>query len=223
MDETIRRSARTSSSSTVPETRPRGSCGTERSSRPSRFPGDFLAGDLRGMLRSPRLEVQTSTGTIGSRVNQQIQALVYSLNRQLQQAFIRTQPRYVDALKHGATITSSAAISETSASTARLGPSRAAAEPGAGPRARLRPRCPARARPDRCGDAGDRQPDRARRRLGARPTWALSAQVQSYALAVTIAFLDAPARGERARLGAGRERRREACPGPGRASASWSG
>ena len=66
-------------------------------------PSDFLS-DLRGMLESPRLQVQTSTGTIGSRVQQQIQALVYSLNRQLQQAFIRTNLAYVDALKHGATI-----------------------------------------------------------------------------------------------------------------------
>ena len=66
-------------------------------------PSDFLS-DLRGMLKSPRLQVQTSTGTIGSRVQQQIQALVYSLNRQLQGAFIRTNLAYVDALKHGATI-----------------------------------------------------------------------------------------------------------------------
>jgi ABC-2 type transport system permease protein len=153
------------------------------------IPPDFLS-DLRGMLRRPKLQVQTSTGTLGSRVNQQIQALVYSLNRQLQQAFIRTNLGYVDALKHGATITF-------------LG--REIQILGLGQAARLLERLPPSDERDRVLDfvhdahlALDETD--AAMRATANPielvqvpehgrTWALSAQVQSYALAVTIAFL----------------------------------
>jgi hypothetical protein len=152
-------------------------------------PPDFLD-DLRGMLRSPKLRVQTSTGTLGSRVNQQIQALVYSLNRQLQRAFIRTNIGYVDALKHGAT------ISFLGREIQVLGLDRAS---------RLLDRLPPSPERDRVLDfVHDAQlalaETDAAMRATANPiqlvevpehgrTWALSAQVQSYALAVTIAFL----------------------------------
>ena len=56
---------------------------------------------LRGMVRSPQLELQVSTGTISSRVEQQVQALVYSLNRQLQRAYIARQPPYMKLILHG--------------------------------------------------------------------------------------------------------------------------
>jgi len=153
------------------------------------IPPDFLS-DLRGMLRSPQLRVQTTTGTLGSRVNQQIQALVYSLNRQLQQAFIRTNLGYVDALKHGATITFLGRDIQV------LGLDRAS---------QLLDRLPPSQERDRVLDfVHDAklalvQTDAAMRAT-ANPiqlvqvsqhgrTWALSAEVQSYAIAVTIAFL----------------------------------
>jgi ABC-2 type transport system permease protein len=152
-------------------------------------PPNFLS-DLRGMLRSPRLEVRTSTGTIGSRVQQQIQALVYSLNRQLQRAFIGTNLGYVDALKHGAKITflgrqiDILGLDRAAQLLERIppGPERdrvldfvhdarlALAETGAAMRATANP------------IELKQVPERGR-------TWALSAQVQAYALAVTIAFL----------------------------------
>ena len=152
-------------------------------------PSDFLS-DLRGMLKSPRLQVQTSTGTIGSRVQQQIQALVYSLNRQLQRAFIRTNLAYVDALKHGATINflgrdiDVLGLDRAAQLLEKLppGPERdrvldfvhdarlALAETGSAMRATANPI--------------ELQQIREHGR-----TWALSAQVQAYALAVTIAFL----------------------------------
>src|SRR5262249_49034439 len=56
---------------------------------------------LRGMVRSPQLELQLSTGTISARVEQQVQALVYSLNRQLQRAYIASNLRYVQLILHG--------------------------------------------------------------------------------------------------------------------------
>jgi ABC-2 type transport system permease protein len=63
-------------------------------------PPGFIS-TLRGMVHSPKLELQLSTGTISSRVEQQVQALVYSLNRQLQRAYIASNLRYVKLILHG--------------------------------------------------------------------------------------------------------------------------
>jgi ABC-2 type transport system permease protein len=153
------------------------------------IPPSFLS-DLRGMLKSPSLDVRTSRGTIGSRVTQQIQALVYQLNRQLQGAFIQTNLGYVDALKHGATITFLGREIDV------LGLDRSA---------KLLEKLPQSAERDRVLDfVHDARlalaETGAAMRATANPiefrqiseqgrTWALSAQVQAYALAVTIAFL----------------------------------
>jgi ABC-2 type transport system permease protein len=63
-------------------------------------PPGFVA-TLKAMVRSPKLEVELSRGTISSRVNQQVQALVYSLNRQLQRAYIGSNLKYVDLILKG--------------------------------------------------------------------------------------------------------------------------
>ncbi|HUK94312.1 MAG TPA: ABC transporter permease [Gaiellaceae bacterium] len=63
-------------------------------------PPGFVA-TLKGMVQSPKLEVELSRGTISSRVNQQVQALVYSLNRQLQRAYIGSNLKYVDLILKG--------------------------------------------------------------------------------------------------------------------------
>jgi ABC-type Na+ efflux pump permease subunit len=63
-------------------------------------PPGFIS-TLKEMVRSPQLEVQLSRGTISSRVDQQVQALVYSLNRQLQRAYIGTNLGYVTLILHG--------------------------------------------------------------------------------------------------------------------------
>lgn len=152
-------------------------------------PSDFLS-DLRGMLRSPALRVQTGRGTLATRVLQQIQALVYSLNRQLQEAFISTNLGYVQALKHGATITFLGRHIQI------LGLDRAAEllqELPTSPQrdqvlafvqdARL-----ALAETDSAMRATANPIDLVRVETKGR-TWALSAQVQSYAIAITIAFL----------------------------------
>lgn len=152
-------------------------------------PPGFLR-DLRGMLHSPALELKTGQGGLTSRVTQQVQALVYSLNQQLQSAFIRTNLGYVDALKHGATITFLGRKIDV------LGLDRTA---------KLLRKLPPSPQRDRIlGFISD-----ARLALGqtgsamratANPivlvqasekgrTWALSAQVQAYALALTITFL----------------------------------
>ena len=65
-----------------------------------RVPAGFLA-QLQAMQRSPQLELQTTRGLLASRVTQQMQALVYSLNRELQDAFIEANLEYVDLILHG--------------------------------------------------------------------------------------------------------------------------
>jgi len=63
-------------------------------------PPGFVA-TLRQMVRSPTLELAVTRGGTSSRVRQQVQALVYALNRQLQRAYIDANLRYVNLLLHG--------------------------------------------------------------------------------------------------------------------------
>ena len=65
-------------------------------------PAGFVAA-LRGGLRSPTLFYDTTRGGISSRVTQQVQALVYSLNRRLQRAYVATDLGYVDLIVRGGT------------------------------------------------------------------------------------------------------------------------
>jgi ABC-type multidrug transport system permease subunit len=63
-------------------------------------PPGFLA-DLKSGLNAPSLVYQTTRGGISSRVTQQVQALVYALNRELQQAYLETDLRYVELIVRG--------------------------------------------------------------------------------------------------------------------------
>ncbi|HEX9380945.1 MAG TPA: ABC transporter permease [Gaiellaceae bacterium] len=63
-------------------------------------PTGFLA-DLKSGLHSPSLVYETTRGGISSRVTQQIQALVYALNRQLQIAYVQTDLGYVRLIVRG--------------------------------------------------------------------------------------------------------------------------
>jgi ABC-2 type transport system permease protein len=63
-------------------------------------PRGFLA-DLKSGLTSPSLVYQTTRGGISPRITQQLQALVYSLNRRIQQAYVATDLRYVRLILHG--------------------------------------------------------------------------------------------------------------------------
>jgi ABC-2 type transport system permease protein len=145
---------------------------------------------LKGMVRSPRLEVQLSHGTISSRVDQQVQALVYSLNRQLQRAYIDTNLGYVTLILRGGKGTF------LGSPISILGLERAQKV-----LARMPQTADVRTLDDFIHDARlalantgealqatahpielDRSHDRGR-------TWVLSANVQAYALALTITFL----------------------------------
>jgi hypothetical protein len=60
-----------------------------------------FAARLRGMVESPRLVLKTMKGGFSGRVEQQTQALVYNLNRLLQTAYIQANLEYVNLILEG--------------------------------------------------------------------------------------------------------------------------
>jgi ABC-type multidrug transport system permease subunit len=63
-------------------------------------PPGFVA-TLQQMVKSPTLEVSVTRGGTSGRVRQQVQALVYTLNQKLQRAYIDANLEYVKLLLHG--------------------------------------------------------------------------------------------------------------------------
>ena len=145
---------------------------------------------LRGMVHSPQLQLQLSSGTISTRVEQEVQALVYSLNRQLQRAYIASNLRYVRLILHGGD------GSFLGAPITVLGIERAqgmlAAEPQT-PKTKalldfLHDARLALANTNVALASTAHPIELVRAPTGGR-TWALSAEVQAYALGLTITFL----------------------------------
>jgi hypothetical protein len=60
-----------------------------------------FADRLRSMAESPKLILKTVRGGLAGRVEQQTQALVYNLNRRLQETYIEANLRYVEILREG--------------------------------------------------------------------------------------------------------------------------
>jgi len=152
-------------------------------------PHGFIAA-LKGMVESPTLIAQTSHGTISARVDQQVQALVYRLNRLLQDAYIKNNLGYVTLILHGGSGNFLGRHFNV------LGLDRAERM-----LKRLPPSPQVRKIEDFIGDAkvalagtgtalrATANPIKLVRAKSHGRTWALSAQVQSFALALTISFL----------------------------------
>jgi ABC-type multidrug transport system permease subunit len=152
-------------------------------------PQGFLA-DLKSGLTSPNLVYQTTRGGISPRVTQQLQALVYSLNRRIQRAYVGTDLRYVHLILHGGDATFAGRRYHI------LGLDRMHALVTQLPRSRARDQVAdfARIAGVALGFTGsllsstanpialERAPEKSRSSL-------LSAQVQSYALGLTVTFL----------------------------------
>jgi ABC-2 type transport system permease protein len=60
-----------------------------------------FASKLRGMAESPHLVLRTARGGLSRRVEQQTQALVYGLNQRLQDAYIKANLQYVKLIVEG--------------------------------------------------------------------------------------------------------------------------
>jgi ABC-2 type transport system permease protein len=151
-------------------------------------PQGFIA-TLQGMVQSPTLKVQTARGVISSRVDEQVQALVYALNRQLQRAYIGTNLGYVRLILHGGRGSFLGRRFDV------LGLDRAGRllATTSGPHtAELRDFVhDARLALAQTGNAlrATAHPIELEHTGGRGRTWALSADVQAYALALTISFL----------------------------------
>lgn len=151
-------------------------------------PDGFLA-TLKSMVVTPKLEVQMARGVISSRVDQQVQALVYQLNRQLQSAFIGTNLGYVRLILQGGTGTF---LGREFQVLGLDGAERQLAGVPGPKAARLREFVhDARLALAQTGNAlnATAHPIEIERVGGRGRTWALSADVQAYALGVTITFL----------------------------------
>jgi ABC-2 family transporter protein len=152
-------------------------------------PPGFIA-TLHGMVKSPQLRLELSRGTISSRVEQQVQALVYSLNRQLQRAYIATNLRYVSLILHGGD------GSFLGHPISVLGIDRAQRVLAGMPQTRRTETLldflhDARLALSNTGDAlrSTAHPIELVRATDRGRSWALSAEVQAYALGLTITFL----------------------------------
>lgn len=56
---------------------------------------------IRGMIESPTLVLEVAEGGLSNRVVEKVQALVFAVNRELQDAYIEANLRYVDLLLNG--------------------------------------------------------------------------------------------------------------------------
>jgi len=152
-------------------------------------PPGFLA-DLKSGLRSPSLVYQTTRGGISTRVTQQVQALVYGLNLQLQKAYVQTDLGYVQLIVRGGRATFGGLTYDV------LGLARMQKLLGRLPATPQRKRIAEFARIagvalTQTGSllASTANPIKLERAREKSRSSLLSAQVQAYALALTITFL----------------------------------
>ena len=152
-------------------------------------PPGFLR-DLVTTVRSPSLVLRTGSGGLAPRVTQQMQALVYQLNRKLQTGFIDANLRYVHLILHGGDATFLGKHFDV------LGLDSMESElNGLPPSARVeRIRRFTRIARLALAQTGNALAATAHPIQLAQPkqkgrSWALSAQVQSYGIALTVTFL----------------------------------
>ncbi len=145
---------------------------------------------LRGLVFSPRLELEVGRGALASRVREQMQAVVYALNRRLQRAFIASDLEYVRVLRDGGRGT---ALGRTFTLIGLAGVERLLARMPASPQVEAIREFvdDARKALDFTDDAirATASPVRLVERREQGRTWLLSAQVQAYAMAMTAMLL----------------------------------
>ncbi len=152
-------------------------------------PPGFL-GKLTSTVQTPSLILRTGTGGLAPRVGQQMQALVYQLNRKLQTAFIKANLAYVTLILHGGTGSflgqpiHSLGLDETQTLLASLPPDERVRRIEEFVRiARLALGQTGNALEATANPIGLVQPKQRGR------TWVLSAQVQAYGIALTVTLL----------------------------------
>ena len=156
-----------------------------------------FASRLRGMAESPTLLLKTASGGLSNRVEQQTQALVYALNRRLQDAYIKANLEYVRLIVEGGNGTFLGnefnVVGLDRADELLTEIARTTTNPAVAERARelsnfVRQAKLALGASDESLRA-TANPIELRVDEKAGRTWLLSAQIQSYALALTLAFI----------------------------------
>ncbi len=152
-------------------------------------PPGFVA-TLITAARSPSLVLRTGSGTLASRVTQQVQALVYQLNRELQRVFIKANLAFVELLLHGGRGSflghqfTVLGLDRTEKLLAEMAPTeRVKAIQGFVRDTRLGLAQTGTALKSTAHPILLQEPKQKGR------TWVLSAQVQSYGIALTVTFL----------------------------------
>ena len=156
-----------------------------------------FASSLRGMVESPHLVLETASGGIGGRIDERVQALVYNLNLRLQKAYIRANLRYIDLLRHGGSgsfLGNDFDVVGLERAGALLGDIRARVRDPVVRENALRLEEFVREAELALGQSDSSMravanPIELTMRGETGRTWALSARVQAYALALTLAFL----------------------------------
>jgi ABC-2 type transport system permease protein len=156
-----------------------------------------FASRLRGMVESPELVVKTARGGVSTRVEQQTQALVYELNQRLQDAYIKANLDYVRLIVEGGTGTFLGNEFDV-VGLQRAGEllneiEQATKDPAIADRAQelsnfVRQATLALGASDQSLRA-TANPIQLEVDSGAGRSWLLSAQLQAYALALTLAFI----------------------------------
>jgi len=152
-------------------------------------PSGFV-GALETTAQSPSLELRTGTGAVAPRVTEQVQALVYQLNRRLQNVFISANLRFVTLLLHGGSGSflgrpfNVLGLDRTQTLLASMPQSRRV-------QAIERFVHDAKAGLAQTGTAlaATAHPIELRQPKATGRSWVLSAQVQSYGIALTVTFL----------------------------------
>jgi ABC-2 family transporter protein len=156
-----------------------------------------FASKLRGMIESPQLVLKTAEGGLSGRVEQQTQALVYALNRRLQDAYIDANLEYVRLILEGGEGSflgnefDIVGLDQAAVMLAEI--ERTSNDPEVVERARELGIFVREARLA-LGASGDSlrataNPIELEVDTGAGRTWLLSAQLQAYALGLTLAFI----------------------------------
>lgn len=148
-------------------------------------PQGFLE-ELGSPVHTPDLILHTDSGALSARVTEQVQSLVYQLNRQLQAGFIAANLRYVQLIEHGGSFGAIKVLGldrMDSALNALPQNERVAQIRRFVDVARLALAQTGNALHATANPIGLVQPATRGR------TWVLSAQVQSYGIALTVTFL----------------------------------
>jgi hypothetical protein len=153
------------------------------------IPDGFIA-DLESVVHSPQVEFETSEGGISSRVTQQMQALIYNLNRELQDAYLKDAIGYISIIRNGGTANFMGSDYKVlGIKKARLLLEAEKANPRAAAVARFLDTAESALRASQISARAVAQPIRLTTATRNGRGWLLSAQMQAYALALTISIL----------------------------------